>query len=235
MEIAGDPAAPMPRMPTDPALRPPAPEAGTVLSLPRMAVATEPAITETERSTALVARARKGDLDAWSRLYVETFDVVLKHVACLTGDASLAEDLVQDAYARAMTNIGQYDGRASFVSWLRGIALNVVRMHWRRAKTSDRVHDRLRELVIVTSGGIAAGPDRVHQQDQRARLLYELLATLPENLREAFVLRELEGLPPADAAAALGISEGNLAVRASRARTRIRQDLSRLGWTEATT
>lgn len=234
MEIAGSPAHPMPRMPTDPALSTPDQDAGTVVSLPRVGVAPAPALADGDRWAALVARAKTGDLDAWSRLYVETFDVVLKHVACLTGDAALAEDLVQDAYARAMTHIGQYDGRASFVSWLRGIALNVVRMHWRRAKTSDRVHDRLRELVIVTSGGIAAGPDRVHQQDQRARLLYELLATLPENLREAFVLRELEGLPPVEAAAALGISEGNLAVRASRARARIRQDLVRLGWTEAT-
>jgi RNA polymerase sigma-70 factor (ECF subfamily) len=234
--------------PTDPALTRPATGGGTVVPLPRIAVATGPNFGEEgggegegegggegERIAALVARARRNDLDAWSRLYVETFDVVLRHVACLTGDAAVAEDLVQESYARAMTHIGQYDGRASFVAWLRGIALNVVRMHWRRSRTTDRAHERLRDIVAVTSGGIAAGPDRVHQQDQRARLLYELLATLPENLREAFVLRELEGLPPSEAAAALGISEGNLAVRASRARARIRQDLARLGWTEATT
>jgi RNA polymerase sigma-70 factor (ECF subfamily) len=237
MEIAGSPALAMPRMPTDPALQAPAAESATVVPLRQTAVAGGTPVEAAdvgERMRALVGSARQGDLDAWSRLYIETFDVVLKHVCCLTGDASLAEDLVQDAYARAMSNIGQYDGRAPFVAWLRGIALNVVRMHWRRTKTTDRVHDRLRELVIVTSGGIAAGPDRVHQQDQRARLLYQLLATLPENLREAFVLRELEGLPPTEAAAALGISEGNLAVRASRARARIRQELERLGWTEAT-
>jgi RNA polymerase sigma-70 factor (ECF subfamily) len=235
MEIAGVPAPPMPRTPTDPAVPCPDQGQGTVVPLPRLAVATPPSLREPERTSALVERARKGDIDAWSRLYVETFDVILKHVACLTGDSAIAEDLVQDAYARAMTHIGQYDGRASFVAWLRGIALNVVRMYWRRTKTTDRVHDRLRELAAVTSGGIAAGPDRVHQQDQRARLLYELLGTLPENLREAFVLRELEGLPPAEAAAALRISEGNLAVRASRARARIRQELERLGWMEEPT
>jgi RNA polymerase sigma-70 factor (ECF subfamily) len=74
--------------------------------------------------------------------------------------------------------------------------------------------------------------DRLHQQDARMRLLYEILATLPENLREAFVLRELEGLPPDEAAAQLGISPGNLAVRASRARAKIRRELERLGWME---
>src|SRR5688500_5892244 len=133
MEIAGvSRARKMPRTPTDPALSRPDPGPGTIVPLPRIAVASGPAIDEADRTAALVARAKRGDLDAWSRLYIETFDVVLKHVACLTGDAALAEDLVQDAYARAMTHIGQYDARSSFVSWLRGIALNVVRMHWRR-------------------------------------------------------------------------------------------------------
>ena len=214
----------MQRQPTDPAL---------VVALPRATPGSAANGDGAPRLDALVAAAHRGDLDAWSRLYLETFDAVLKHVCFLTGDAALAEDLAQDAYARAMTNIGQYDGRASFVSWLRGIALNVVRMHWRRSRTTDRVHDRLRTLADVTHGGVTQGPDRAHQQDQRMRLLYELLATLPENLREAFVLREVEGMPASEAAAQLGITEGNLAVRASRARARIRQELERLGWTEA--
>jgi RNA polymerase sigma-70 factor (ECF subfamily) len=63
------------------------------------------------------------------------------------------------------------------------------------------------------------------------RLVYDILATLPENLREAFVVRELEGLPVDEAAEVLGISPGNVAVRASRARARIRKELERLGWT----
>lgn len=219
----------MSRLPTDPAMVVPLRPVGRAPSGP-IAVA-----DPRERTEALVARARQGDLDAWSRLYQETFDGLLKHVCCLTGDAALAEDLVQDAYARAMTNVKQYDGRASFMGWLRGIALNVVRMHWRRSRSGDRAADRLRVVAEVTEAGAAAGVDTVHLQDQRMRLLYELLATLPENLREAFVLRELEGLSPEEAAAQLGITEGNLAVRASRARARLRAELEKLGWTEAAT
>lgn len=191
-----------------------------------------PPVDEHTRMQQLVARARQGDVDAWSRLYQDTFDDLVRHVCFLTGNASTAEDLVQDAYARAMTHIHTFDGRSSFLSWLRAIALNVVRMHWRRNQTSDRVHDRLRELVELSTGGMTASVDRLHQQDVRMKLLYELLATLPENLREAFVLRELHDIPPEQAAAQLGISVGNLAVRASRARARLRQELERLGWTE---
>jgi RNA polymerase sigma-70 factor (ECF subfamily) len=183
----------------------------------------------------LVEAARAGDLDAWARLYQDTFDALVRHVCFLIGDATAAEDLVQDVYARAITHIEQYDRRASFVGWLRGIALNVVRMYWRRSRTADRIHDRLREVALVTTGGAAMPVDRIHQQDARMRLVYEILGTLPEKLREAFVLRELEGLPPEEAAAQLGISPGNLAVRASRARAKIRHQLEKLGWMEGAT
>lgn len=216
----------MERTGTDPALVVTFP----VTSRPRPEGESEP-----DRVARLVEAARAGDIDAWARLYQDTFDALVRHVCFLTGDATAAEDLVQDAYARAITHIHQYDGRASFLGWLRGIALNVVRMHWRRTRTTDRVHDRLRELVLVTTGGAAMPVDRIHQQDARMRLVYEILATLPENLREAFVLRELEGLPPDEAASQLGISPGNLAVRASRARAKIRRELEKLGWMEGGT
>ena len=57
-----------------------------------------------------------------------------------------------------------------------------------------------------------------------------MLSELPETLREVFVLRELEGMRAADVASQLGISEGNVNTRASRARARVRNELERLGW-----
>jgi RNA polymerase sigma-70 factor (ECF subfamily) len=180
---------------------------------------------------ALVTRAQRGDLGAWSRLYQDHFDAIFRHVCYLAGDPVLAEDLVQEAFARAMTCATTYDGRSSFVTWLRGIALNVVRMHWRRARTTDRVQGDLRELQSLAPA--AGQPDQQHVQDQRMRVVYEILSTMPAHLREAFVLRELEGLPTAEAAQQLGISPGNLAVRATRARQRIRKELARRGWLES--
>lgn len=180
---------------------------------------------------ALVLRAQRGDLAAWSRLYQANFDAVFRHVCYLAGDAVLAEDLVQEAFARAMTSVASYDGRSSFLTWLRGIALNVVRMHWRRARTTDRVQGDLQRLADVVPH--AGTPDQAHLQDQRMQAVYEILGTLPGTLREAFVLRELEGLPTAEAAEQLGISPGNLAVRATRARQRIRDELGRRGWLDA--
>jgi RNA polymerase sigma-70 factor (ECF subfamily) len=215
----------MPRVPTEPALSRP------IDLAERRAARGEAAASPSLPVEGLVLRAQRGDLGAWSRLYQTYYDAIFRHVCYLTGDPVLAEDLVQEAFARAMTSGATYDGRSSFVTWLRGIALNVVRMHWRRARTSDRVQGDLHRLQSVTPG--ASTPDQAHVQDRRMQVVYEILETMPGNLREAFVLRELEGLPTAEAAEQLGISAGNVAVRATRARQRIRTELARLGWLEA--
>ena len=212
----------MPRSPSDPALIVPFPPPATPAPQ-HPAAPPQPAVMP---RTELVARARAGNLEAWARLYQDTFDAVYRHVCYLCGDPILAEDLVQDAYARAMAGIRKYDGRASFVTWVRGIALNVVRMHWRRAKTTDRVQGQLQEISELATEEL----EREHLQDLRMRLVYEALATLPTSLREAFILRELEGLSTHEAGEQLGISPGNVAVRASRARSRIRREMERRGW-----
>ncbi len=214
----------MPRVSSQPALSRP------IDLAQRRGTRAEPGVDRGTSTEALVTRAQRGDLGAWSRLYQEHFDAVFRHVCYLTGDPVLAEDLVQEAFARAMTNASGYDGRSSFVTWLRGIALNVVRMYWRRARTTDRVQGDLQQMQSMAPA--AGTPDQLHAQDQRMQVVYEILSTMPAHLREAFVLRELEGLSTAEAAQQLGISANNLAVRATRARKRIRKELGRRGWLE---
>lgn len=200
----------------------------------QLAPAPEPA---PDRAKLLVERARRGDVEAWARLYQDTFDRIHRHVYFLTGDAALAEDLVQEAFARAMVTIGSYDARAPFATWMRGVALNVVRMHWRRDRTQRRVHGQIREEARETevhAASSASAPDARHLQDQRVAILYEALKELPDPQREAFVLRELEGLSTRDAAEQLGITPNNLAVRTSRARAQIRDALRQRGCLDPT-
>jgi len=85
-------------------------------------------------------------------------------------------------------------------------------------------------MTTVAPTPSTADVDRVHMAKRKAEALYAVLETLPEHLREAFVLRDLEGLSPAEAAAQLGITPGNLSVRATRARERIRRELEARGW-----
>ncbi|MFZ6183001.1 RNA polymerase sigma factor [Nannocystis pusilla] len=190
-----------------------------------------PSASEAEdREAELLQRARGGDIEAWSRLYQEHFDRVFRHLAYLTGDTAAAEDLVQETFARAFVGLAQFEGRGSFAGWLRGIAVNIVRKHWRSRYRGDQAMDRLEVVSAQRTSGTDADPEGAHLRQRRAEVLMAVLETLPPQLREAFVLCDLQDMPVPAAAAELGISPGNLRVRATRARARIRSELVRLGW-----
>ena len=128
-----------------------------------------------------------------------------------------------------MASRARYEPGRSLDAWLSGIALNMARKHWRSRQSAQKAHARL-ECVTAVSGAGPALPDRLHLQRERSRVLYAVLAELPGPLREAFTVRELQGLSTEEAARLLEISPGNLAVRISRARARIGAALRALGW-----
>ncbi len=173
----------------------------------------------------LVERAKAGDMQAWARLYQDHFDGLYRHLRYLTGDCQVAEELCQETFVQALCCVARYDGRSRFSTWLHGIGLNVVRHHWRSQRSTAKAHARLTAVEELREQGGVPEPDREVLAQQRARALYAALEQLPIHLREAFVLRELEGLAPSEAAQQLGISANNLAVRASRARARLRKEL----------
>jgi len=176
----------------------------------------------------LVRRAQSGELEAWGHLYQQFFAPIFRHVRFLSGGDASTEDIVQEVFARALVKLPVFDFRASFSTWLHGIAINTVRNHWRSQRTKASAHQKLKEMQEVR-GNAEDRMDQMQLCKERARVVYAILADLPEHLREAFVLRDLEGLSPAEAAEQLGISPGNLSVRATRARDRIRKELEKLG------
>lgn len=178
----------------------------------------------------LVERARGGDVEAWSRLYQDNFDKLYRYVAYLVGEAHATEDLVQETFAHAVVGLRQFGGKASLHGWLRGIALNLVRRHWRSRSRGSRAMDRLERLQEDAAD---AGPESSYLRQRRAEALMAALEALPAALREAFVACDLRELPADEAAAELGISINNLRVRATRARARIRDELARRGWVTA--
>lgn len=202
---------------------------GSVLTMHRpQTAATAGGEQADARTAALVERARGGDVAAWSRLYQEHFDRVLKHVTYLVGSASAAEDLVQETFAQAFVGLARYEARGGFLGWLRGIAVNIVRKHWRSRYRGDAAMSRLETMTREATS--SADPEGAHLRRRRAEVLLAVLETLPETLREAFVLCDMQDMATDEAAAVLGVTPGNLRVRATRARARIREELVRLGW-----
>lgn len=177
----------------------------------------------------LVTRARGGDTSAWARLYQDHFDRLYRSIFAMVHERSLTEDVVQETFARALVSLDRFDGRARFSTWLHAIAHNVVRKHWRKDGRGERSRDRLTVQLDVAAQGAPDLEDE-HLSKRRAEVLSAVVAELPEHLRDAFVSLDVLALPHPEAAARLGISEGNLRVRATRARARIRERLTELGW-----
>lgn len=178
----------------------------------------------------LVERARAGDGPAWARLYQRHFDGLFRDLLFLVEDSAAAEELVQETFASALVSLHRFDHRSSFGTWLRGIGHNLVRNHWRSRSRRGRAYERLERGASEQHEG--PDPEALHLRQQRARVLSRLLETLPAAHREVFVLREVQGLEVAEVAERLGISAGNVRVRANRARARLRSELERLGWLE---
>ena len=186
-----------------------------------------------EAAVDIVAQARAGSLDAWTRLYHESFDAIYRHLGYLTGDPSLAEDLTQEVFARAYVSLDRFDGRSTIVTWLYGIARKVLYKHWRRLGRRRRTPPPGIADPIGRGGIDDADPERLFVQQRRAAALQAAMETLPPHYREAFVLVALRELPTAEVAALLGISRSNVSVRVHRARARIHRELARAGWLEA--
>ncbi len=176
----------------------------------------------------LGARAQAGDLAAWAEVYERHYGRLLRQLRHLTGDLAVAEELAQETFAQAMASRARFEPGRSLEAWLAGLALNMARKHWRSRQSAEKAHARL--CCVAELHGAGPALDRLHLQRERSRVLYAVLAELPEPLREAFTVRELEGMSTEEAATLLAISPGNLAVRISRARARIGAALRALGW-----
>jgi RNA polymerase sigma-70 factor (ECF subfamily) len=178
---------------------------------------------------ALLEGLRAGNRYACSCL-LKHFGPRLYRVALqMTGDPDEAEDVLQEALIRSCEHIGDFKGSSALGTWLHRITVTTALMHLRRRGSA---------LTPVTTLGddsppgadpfvdLSAGPsDEVLSAELRERLEAAILA-LPDTLRLAFVLRDIEGLTTKAAAEVLGISESALKVRLHRARLALRASLA---------
>ena len=161
-------------------------------------------------------------MEAWAELYQAHYAAIFRHVRYLGGSGAPVEDLVQEVFARALVALPGFDGRASFSTWLHGVAVNVVRNHWRARKSTETAHQRLKDINTVHRVSSSNEVDRAHMHKRRAQAVYAILEQLPSHLREAFVLRDLEGLPTDVTASSLGISPSSVRSLLTLARRRLR-------------
>jgi len=167
---------------------------------------------------ALAKRLRQGDRAAAEELVEQYYERMYLFMRAMGHDSQMSEDLVQEVFMRAWYHIGQLRNGRALTGWLFRIASNVSRLHWRKHKPEDRVHNDEAEPAAGGADGLA----RIGEQEQFGRL-HEAVARLPWKLRQAIVLHYMDQLTIAEAAEAAQVRQGTLKSRLSRALDTLRQ------------
>jgi RNA polymerase sigma-70 factor, ECF subfamily len=187
---------------------------------------------EADIELALVERVRDGDVEAYGQL-VRMYDRrVFRIVNHITQNREDAEDVVQDAFLKAFTNIDRFQGNSKFYTWLVRIAVNEALMKLRKRKTSRTVS--MDDDVETEEGSIprefadwSPNPEQMYGSEETADILKKAIQGLPPNFRTVFVLRDVENLSTEETAQALELSVPAVKSRLLRARLQLRERLAK--------
>lgn len=144
---------------------------------------------------------------------------IYRTVRAILRDDTEAEDAMQQAYLNAYAHLRQFDGRSTFSTWLTRIAINEALARIRRRRPYEPFDEESSHVERFP----AANPERAAVTTELRELLEWAIDELPDGAREVFVLRDVEGLSTAEAAAALEVSEDVVKTRLSRARATLRR------------
>lgn len=185
-----------------------------------------------ETDQQLVQRVQAGDKAAFNLLVLKYQHRVLKLVSRFISDAAEAQDVAQEAFLKAYRALGSFRGESAFYTWLYRIAINTAKnalVSNRRRPVDfdldlqdpdqyDR-HARLKESDT---------PERVLLTEEIRQVVERAMEQLPDDLRTAIVLRELEGLSYEEIAEAMDCPVGTVRSRIFRAREAIDKKLKPL-------
>jgi RNA polymerase sigma-70 factor (ECF subfamily) len=187
-------------------------------------------MSEREVDQALVERVQRGDKRAFELLVSKYQRKIFRLLSRLIRDPAEIEDVAQEAFIKAYRALPNFRGESAFYTWLYRIAINTAKNHLvaqgRRAPTTTETEvedaenfdeaDQLRDYNT---------PDAMLLSRQVGEAVNRAIEKLPEDLRTAVVLRELEGLSYEEIAEAMNCPIGTVRSRIFRAREAIASEL----------
>jgi RNA polymerase sigma-70 factor (ECF subfamily) len=155
-----------------------------------------------------------GNQDFVREVYDASYRRLVAQMFALCGDQHEAEEVVQEAFVKALNQGRTFAGLHNPEAWLRTVAVNQLRSRWRRFALWRHLLPRLPGTAHVAE----LSPDHV--------ALVHALAGLPLPLREVVVLHHVADLPTAEIAATLGVAEGTVKSRLVKARSLLAASLA---------
>jgi RNA polymerase sigma-70 factor, ECF subfamily len=187
-------------------------------------------VNEREVDRLLVARCQQGDKRAFELLVSKYQRKINRLVSRLVRDAAEIEDVTQEAFIKAYRALPQFRGESAFYTWLYRIAINTAKNYLasqgRRAPTTTdndaeeaETFDDADQLRDINT------PESLLMSKQVGDTVSRAMDALPEELRTAIQLREIEGMSYEDIAVAMGCPIGTVRSRIFRARESIAAEL----------
>ncbi|MBK5936910.1 MAG: RNA polymerase sigma factor RpoE [Halorhodospira halophila] len=178
-----------------------------------------------ESDRELVERVQAGDKQAFDLLVLRYQQKLVKLISRYVRDPQEAMDVAQEAFIKAYRAIPGFRGESSFYTWLYRIGVNTAKNHLvaqgRRPPDSDVDAQDAERFDIDTMLREQDTPEAEAYRDEVERTVVEAIAELPEELRTAVTLRELEGLSYQEIAQVMECPVGTVRSRIFRAREAI--------------
>jgi RNA polymerase sigma-70 factor (ECF subfamily) len=168
-----------------------------------------------------------GDHEAFGRLVQAKQALVFRAAWNRLGDPDEARSVAQAVFVRLWSHLDRFDRSRRFDTWLYRLTVNAAIDHHRRAsaRPGQTGFDELFETTAARVEGGDTEAERELETAEIGRILHELTALLTDKQRQAFLLREVEGLPTGEVAAVLETSESTIRNHVFQARKLLRREL----------
>lgn len=172
--------------------------------------------------SALLERAKQGDLRAFEQLLAEHLPRIRRFARSMCKDPADADDLAQDALLKAYLALRSYRFSSAFSTWLYRVVRNTCIDHARQAASRTRAQATAAESEDDRPTPETTPPDELLAQGQLRASLWDALRALPLEYRTTVVLFDVEGLSHEEVAAVEGVAVGTIKSRLSRGRSQLR-------------
>lgn len=194
-----------------------------------MSGADEPPLTPPDSDAMLVERTVAGDQRAFELLVIKYQRRVERLISRMVRDTDLVQDIAQETFIRAYRALHQFRGDAQFYTWLYRIAVNTAKKFLLQLKNDPTVSDSAlasrddddETFSVRNEPSTEESPESLLAAKEISQVIDAVLAELPEDLRQALVLREMEGLSYEEISAVMGCPIGTVRSRIFRAREAI--------------
>lgn len=181
---------------------------------------------------ALVERVQQGDKRAFDALVIKYQSRVVKVITRYLRDPVEALDLAQEAFIKAYRALPNFRGESAFYTWLYRIAINTAKNHvvaqGRRPPMDDVEASEAEFYEGPSALKDTSTPERMVLRDEIERVVFEAIEALPEDLKTAITLRELEDMSYEEIAEVMNCPIGTVRSRIFRAREAIDKKLQPL-------